>query len=733
MRSLICRAPVAALLVITSASPASSFSSTASPLAQNVGRNIFLPTSRCFLSPSALRGGSTTVPTPGKSLSQTTQLRSTATTTEEVTETMAEVAEDVAGPKLVALRASMAEKGLDVVLVPSDDPHLSEYTPDAYKRRGFLTDFHGSAGTALVTQDEALLWTDSRYFNEANLQLDARYWKLMKQGQPKVPTIPKFLGELAAKHYKESSEPLQIGIDPFVHPAAFAKEVQDALGSAARKELDDEDLTIGKLETSHPNLVDPLWESRPPIPTSPFRVHPLEYAGLSVADKVEKIRAQMTEQKATLAVFCTLDDVAYLLNMRSMGDVETCPVGIAYATISHDQVTLYCDAAKVQSPEVKEHLADVVVKPYDDIVGDIKGHCEAAPATNKVWMDKSRSNLALVSSIPAPKQQLVDSQNAVTPMKACKNEAEMEGMRKAHIVDGAAMAKFMAWLEHTIVVEGRSVSEVEVDEVLTGCRAEQPGFMEVSFPTIAGVGSNGAIIHYRAQAGTDLLKSLDKSKPILIDSGGQYLYGTTDVTRTWHFGEPTEEFRDLYTRVLKGNIGVDTMVFPENTPGFVLDVFARKSLWEAGKDYGHGTGHGVGAALNVHEGPHSISPRWGNKEAMKKGMVVSNEPGYYEDGNFGIRIENLLECQYVLDENNEEKKEDDGESAPAGKKFLKFDKLTMIPIQKNLIKVELLSSEELDWLDSYHEEVFAKVSPLLEADSPAMKWLEKSCVKMDRL
>jgi Xaa-Pro aminopeptidase len=376
--------------------------------------------------------------------------------------------------------------------------------------------------------------------------------------------------------------------------------------------------------------------------------------------------------------------------------------------------------------------AGVTLKPYEGIVPDVEAHVRAGKHA-KVWLDKSRANYALSRVIP--NKQCVDSQNAITPLKACKNEAEMEGMRKAHIVDGAAMAYFMGWLEDAIVNQGRSVSEVEIDEVLTGYRAKQEGFVECSFPTIAGVGANAAIIHYRAKPDTELMKHLDQSSPILIDSGGQYTYGTTDVTRTWSFQQqPDPEFIDYYTRVLKGNIGLDVMVFPENTPGFVLDVYARRWLWDIGADYGHGTGHGVGAALNVHEGPQSISPRWANKEVLKKGMVVSNEPGYYEDGNFGVRIENLLEIQYVNPEDNVEKPVDEKEDAPknAKKKFLKFAKLTMIPIQKNLINVDLMTDDELDWLDDYHADVFEKVSPLLEADSPAMAWLKKSCEKIDR-
>lgn len=287
----------------------------------------------------------------------------------------------------------------------------------------------------------------------------------------------------------------------------------------------------------------------------------MKYAGMSVEDKVSKIREGMTEKKATLAVFGALDDIAYLFNVRCMGDIETCPVGIAYATVSHDEVTLYCDEEKVKPDDVAAHLqsANVVVKPYDNVVLDVQSHL-ASNTRNKVWLDNSRSNYAVSRVIP--EANLVDAQNAVTPMKACKNTAEMEGMRQAHIVDGAAMAHFMAWLEHAIVVEGRSVSEVEIDLVLTGYRAQQPGFKEVSFPTIAGVGANGAIVHYRAAEGSDLLKYLDRNQPILIDSGGQYEYGTTDVTRTWHLGEATDEFKEMYTRVLKGNIGVDTMIFP---------------------------------------------------------------------------------------------------------------------------------------------------------------------------
>ena len=399
----------------------------------------------------------------------------------------------------------------------------------------------------------------------------------MKQGQTDVPTINKFLSDLATTHYKEQSKPLVVGLDAYVHSASFAKDLTNVFDDATKDlDLDTENgdsamESIAVINTldGKPNMVDSVWEERPALPLNPFRVHPMEYAGMTVTDKVTKIRSEMKEKKATMTVFSALDDIAYLFNVRCMGDIETCPVGIAYGTITNDGVTLYCDDEKVAPVEVAEHLksAGVTVQPYGNIVPDIEAHL-AASGKNKVWIDNSRSNYALSRVIP--KSSLVDAQNPVTPMKACKNAAEMEGMRRAHIVDGAAMAHFIAWLENTIVVEGRSVSEVEIDEVLTGYRRQQPGYMENSFPTIAGVGSNGAIVHYCAAEGSELLQYLDRTKPILIDSGGQYEYGTTDVTRTWHFGEnPSEEFVDMYTRVLKGNIGVDSMIFPGE---FLADV-----------------------------------------------------------------------------------------------------------------------------------------------------------------
>lgn len=430
--------------------------------------------------------------------------------------------------KLMALRQLFDQHNLDCYIVPSDDPHLSEYTPEAYKRRQFITEFGGSAGTALIFREEAKLWTDSRYYNEANLQLDGDHWDLMKQGLPETPTISNYIADAAKEHFDSNKKPFRIGMDPFVHAASFCKELEKALD----EKNDNEDEKCGILETSlSNNLIDELWgESRPALPNAPFRVH--EHAGKTVTEKVKAVREKMVEKKATMAVFSALDDVAYLFNIRAQGDIDTCPVGMAYGIITHNQVMLLCDKDKVAN--IQEYLdeAGITVKPYDAVLDQIKEHLETKDENTKkpkIWIDTTRSNYAIRSAIQEDKQ-LVDCQTAVTTMKACKNTVEMEGMKRAHVVDGAAMAHFISWLQEQIS-SGKKVSEVEIDEVLRNYRSQQPGYIEDSFPTIAGVGSNGAIIHYRAKEDSDLMKYLDAESSILIDSGGQYTYGTTDVTR----------------------------------------------------------------------------------------------------------------------------------------------------------------------------------------------------------
>jgi len=599
----------------------------------------------------------------------------------------------------------MKDEGVDAYIVPSDDPHLSEYASPCYQRRAFLTDFDGSAGVAVVTQEDAKLWTDARYWEQAGMQL-SKEWDLMKAGNPDCPTLVKWLGD--------SSKVQTVGLDPFLHPPSFVKELNETLATSSNP---------GSISFPSSNLIDKIWDSQPPLPDSQFRVHPIEYAGVDVAAKLKVVRSKMKEENAELCLFAMLDEVAYIFNIRA-SDVECCPVGIAYATVTHKSAKLYVDPEKITDPELASHLSSskVTPLPYSSLIPDLECFVSSNPDA-KIWVDKIKANYAVASTVPP--SSLIAKQNPIEPMKAVKNDKELEGMREAHILDGIAMAKFVAWCRKALDdPSSPPVTETLIDEKLLEFRGESPDFIEASFPTIAGVGPNGAIIHYRADAASPLHRTLTPSDPILIDSGGQYTMGTTDVTRTWQFGAPTPTFSAHFTNVLKGNIGIDTCVFPEKTPGVIIDSFARRALWSSGYDYGHGTGHGVGAALNVHEGPASISPRMGNKEPLKEGMVLSNEPGYYESGNFGIRIENLLIVKAKGFEGNGK--------IEGIKKFLQFERLTMIPIQKSLIDISLMSDQELDWIDAYHAEIWDKVGARLEDGTDAKVWLEESCQKIER-
>jgi Xaa-Pro aminopeptidase len=475
-----------------------------------------------------------------------------------------------------------------------------------------------------------------------------------------------------------------------------------------------------------------------------MRVHAMRWAGVSVVDKLAGVRSEMVKAGADVLVVAQLDEVAWLLNVRG-ADVDYNPVTLAYALVHADSAALYCDASKV-TPDVAAQLdaANVSVRPYAAAADDLRA---AAVAGRRVWADPAKVSLALFDAVeeaagegavaaraksrrrgdnnssskkaaspsqsapgaaarPAP---LLESTSPISMAKAVKNGAELEGMREAHLRDAVALATFFAWLEASLA-DGVALTEASAAAHLVSLRAAQDGFVEPSFPTIAGCGPNGAVIHYRPVEG--LCAALSPGSLLLLDSGGQYDCGTTDVTRTVHLGpgEPSPAQRDAFTRVLQGHIALDTAVFPEGTPGFVLDAFARRPLWAAGLDYRHGTGHGVGAALNVHEGPHGISPRFGNLTGLVAGMVVSNEPGYYADGAWGIRIENLLALR-----------EAPTTSRFGGVTFLGFERLTLVPIQAKMLAHELLSAAELAWLDEYHAQVWDVVSP--RADGAARDWL----------
>lgn len=606
----------------------------------------------------------------------------------------------------------MAEIGVAAVIVPSGDPHLSEYVHPHYERRSYISGFTGSAGTALITEHDALLWTDGRYFLQAEEELGPE-WQLMRALQPGVPTLEAWLGaELPAGAH--------VGIDPMVHSVEDAEKIAAAIGAGRE---------LRALET---NLVDRVWEAlgdaataRPPLPRGEARAMPLSVVGVSRAEKLQSLWESAAAAGADGALVSALDEVAWLLNVRG-SDVPHCPVlqahALVHAPVAEDapRCTLFVDSAKL-SAELQSELdaAGVSVAPYEDVLAAVR-HFPAAG--RKILLDPSLVNYGLRL---AAADAAVLQPSALSMPKACKNDAELEGMLHAHTCDGAALANFFAWLERKVVYEGVPLTEVQIAARLAAFRAEQPGFSQPSFPTIAGVGPNGAVIHYNPLC-AHKPATLDprRLELMLLDSGGQYSSGTTDVTRTFHLGEPSSWQKDTFTRVLKGNIALDTAVFPEGTPGPALDAFARMSLWQVGLDYPHGTGHGVGAALNVHEGPMSISTRYHNTVGLAEGMIVSNEPGYYEPGGFGIRIENLLVAR---------RREVRGVGGKPfnDKKFLGFEQLTHVPIQKALIERALLTTSEVEWLDAYHARVWERISPLLPPESEGHAWLHKATRPLD--
>ncbi|PIN10226.1 Xaa-Pro aminopeptidase [Handroanthus impetiginosus] len=618
--------------------------------------------------------------------------------------------------KLVALRElfSRPNINIDAYIIPSQDAHQSEFIAECYTRRAYISGFTGSAGTAVVTKDKAALWTDGRYFLQAEQQLNSS-WILMRAGNLGVPTPSEWLNSVLAPGCR-------IGIDPFLFSSDAAEELKEAI-SQKNHEL---------VYLYDVNLVDEIWkESRPKPPNKHVRVHDLKYAGVDVSSKLSSLRSDLTNAGASAIVTTMLDEIAWLLNLRG-SDIPHSPVMYAYLVVEIDGAKLFIDDVKI-NPDVMHYLknAGIELRPYESILSEIeslaaKGAC--------LWLDPSSVSAAIVSTYKSACDKYFGTAGVVnetnrtskngpdgrssgltavyksSPLslpKAMKNEAELEGMRNSHLRDAAALAQFWAWLEEEIS-NGVILTEVDVAEKLLQFRSKQDGFIGTSFDTISASGANGAIIHYKPEPGSCGI--VDAEKLFLLDSGAQYTDGTTDITRTVHFGQPSSWQKECFTRVLQGHIALDQAIFPQNYPGFVLDAFARSSLWKIGLDYRHGTGHGVGAALNVHEGPQSISFRFGNMTPLFEGMVVSNEPGYYEDHAFGIRIENLL---YVKEVNTPNRF--------GGLEYLGFEKLTFVPIQSKLVDLSLFSTSEIDWLNDYHKQVWEKVSPLL--DGSAYQWL----------
>ena len=585
--------------------------------------------------------------------------------------------------RLEALREVMRREHLAAFIFPSTDPHQGEYVPDHWKGREFISGFNGSAGTAVVTLTSAALWTDSRYFIAAEEQLKGTEFQLMKLKIEGTPTIAAWIG-------RECGAGVEVGVDGWCSSANSVKELIADL----RKQ--------GGL-TVRTNL-DPLkliWQDRPVIPDHQVEIYPMTYAGESCHEKIVRIRKALRERHADGMLMSALDDIAWTLNLRGT-DVHCNPVFVSYLLISSKDVTLYVNKVKL-TPAVSDYLQaeSVRVDDYENVTRGLKDYFEY-----NILVDPDEVNYTLYQSIIREK---VEEESPVKRMKTVKNETEIAGFRSAMLKDGIAMVKFLKWLKPAVEAGGQT--EMSVDEKLTSLRAEQPLYRDISFDTIAGYEAHGAIVHYEATPETDI--ALEPHGLLLLDSGAQYLDGTTDITRTIALGPVTEEQKKVYTLVLKGHIQIELCKFPSGASGTQLDILARNAMWREGLNYLHGTGHGVGTYLNVHEGPHQFRMEW-KPAPLVEGMTITDEPGIYLAGRFGARIENtLLIVPYKETEFG---------------RFLGFESLTLCPIDKAPIVKEMLLQEEIDWLNDYHRHVFEMLSPHLAQDE--CEWLRDACAPM---
>ena len=583
-----------------------------------------------------------------------------------------------------ALRSLMKKNKIKAYLVPSTDPHQSEYLPVMWERRKWLSGFTGSAGDLAITLKKTGLWTDSRYFLQAEHQLQNSGINLFKMGLPDVPTIPQWLK-------KELKAGDKVGFDPRLFSYNETQKLKSFL----------KEWRI-KLTPIEKNLIDNIWQDQPPFPKNQIKPHPKKYAGRSIEEKLEMLRQQMKEEKVKAHILTTLDSIAWVFNIRGT-DVEFNPVVIAYAIITPKKAMLFTDMEKI-TRAVRRHLGETVqVYDYDDFRKQLK---KLAKSELKVWLDPNSVSYWIVDILKKD-CDLFFKESPVTRLKALKNKTEITDAKAAHIRDGVAMVKFLHWLERTVPQGG--VTEISASQKLEEFRQELDLYQGPSFETIAGYQEHGAIVHYASTPQTDV--ELKPRGIFLIDSGGQYLDGTTDITRTIAMGKPTAEQKDRFTRILKGHISLAMTRFPRGTAGNQLDTIARKPLWDINQNYGHGTGHGIGAYLNVHEGPQAISYYRGLGVPLEPGMIISNEPGFYKTGEYGMRVENLI---VVVEDKNGKTTND----------FYSFETISFCPIDLNLIDKNLLSTEELGWLNSYHKKVKNHLSPYLNKDEK--EWLTKA-------
>jgi Xaa-Pro aminopeptidase len=583
--------------------------------------------------------------------------------------------------KLGKLRESMTQKGMGAYIIVTDDYHGSESVGSFFKERQFMSGFTGSAGTLVVTKDFAGLWTDGRYFLQAGNQLEGSTIELMRMGQPGVPTIPEFLAS-------ELPDGSTVGFDGRTISESFVKQLNGKLSDMGVTYSGDED------------LVADIWQDRPSLSAEPVWELDVKYAGLTREEKLSNVRRKMAEEGADTLVLTALDEIAWLLNLRG-NDVKYAPVFLAYMIVKMDSATL-CVNEKILSDDIRAKLEKlgITIAPYDSIYASIAG--EKAGST--LMLDGKSANYRIVNSVPDG-VNVVDKRSPVVIMKAVKTPAEMEYIRKAHVKDGVAVTRFIYWLKHN--VGGGNITELSAADKLEDFRREMGGFIEPSFNSIIAYGEHGAIVHYSATEETNAV--MEPRSFCLADTGGHYDEGSTDITRTIALGELSDEEKRAFTLVLRGHLNLGAAKFVEGTCGANLDILAREPLWENGLDYNHGTGHGVGYLLNVHEGPQSF--RWKIPGAehceLQEGMVISNEPGLYITGKFGIRHENL-----VLVRNGEM-----NEYA----QFMYLEPLTMVPIDRDGIDASLMSDKEIALLNAYHKKVFDTISPYFEGEE--LKWL----------
>ena len=593
--------------------------------------------------------------------------------------------------RLEDLMEVLRREHLAAFIFPSTDSHQGEYVPDHWKGREFISGFNGSAGTAVVTMNAAALWTDSRYFIAAEEQLKGTEFRLMKLKIEGTPTIPQWINSQLAIGNCQSTE---VGIDGWCSSANAVKEL---IGDLRRE---------GGL-TLRTNL-DPLreiWRDRPQIPTNAVEIFPIVYAGETTHDKLGRIRQALRERHADGMLMSALDDIAWTLNLRGT-DVHCNPVFVSYLLISSKDVTLYINKEKL-TPEVTAYLQaeGIKVDAYENVGRGLKDYFEY-----NILLDPDEVNYTLYKTVS---REIVEEESPVKRMKTVKNATEIAGFRRAMLKDGIALVKFLKWLDETYEAHETNEAhrpyetEISIDRKLTSLRAEQPLYRDISFDTIAGYGQHAAIVHYEATPETDI--PLEPHGLLLLDSGAQYLDGTTDITRTIALGPLTDEEKLIYTLVLKGHIQIELCKFPSGSSGTQIDILARKDMWRYGLNYLHGTGHGVGTYLNVHEGPHQFRMEW-KPAPLVEGMTITDEPGIYLPGRCGARTENtLLIVPYKETEFG---------------KFLGFESLTLCPIDKRPIVREMMTKEEIDWLNDYHQTVYDKLAPHL--DEAERDWLRQA-------